>query len=64
MSAILDDLLSEDQLASELKRNPRTIKRWRDLREGPPHLRIGRSIYYRRDAVRQWLLNIEQGAAL
>ena len=59
MSTIIDDLISEDQFASEISRNPRTVKRWRNLRIGPPYTRIGRAVYYRREAIRQWLLNNE-----
>ena len=59
-STLLDGLLTEDETARELGRCRRTLKRWRDLREGPPFIRIGRQIFYRRDAVRAWLLGREQ----
>ena len=58
----LDGLLPEDETARELGRCPRTLKRWRDLREGPPFIRIGRQIFYRREAVRDWLLSRENPA--
>jgi hypothetical protein len=54
------DLLTEGEAARELGRCARTLKRWRDLREGPPFIRVGRQILYRRDAVRAWLLSHEQ----
>jgi len=63
-SPLLDDLLTEHQLAAELGRNPRTLKRWRDLRQGPAHTTIGRAIYYRRDAIRQWLISREVQPAI
>ena len=59
---LLDDLMSDDECAAELGRNARTLKRWRDLRQGPPYLRIGRQIYYRRQAVRDWFRRSEQPA--
>ena len=34
--------------------------RWEKLRFGPPCVRAGRKIYYRRDAVQDWLLAQEQ----
>jgi hypothetical protein len=61
--SILEDYVAEDDLAAEFDKNPRTLKRWRDTGEGPPHLRIGHAIYYRRSAVRDWLLKREQEAA-
>jgi hypothetical protein len=57
---VLDGLLSEDETARELGRCRRTLKRWRDLREGPPFIRVGRQILYRREAVRDWLISREQ----
>jgi hypothetical protein len=52
-----DELLTEDETIAEVGvRCTRTLRRWRDLRQGPPHLRIGRKIYYRRGALQQWLL--------
>jgi hypothetical protein len=56
---LLDGLVSEADTARELGRCPRTLKRWRSLREGPPFIRIGRSVFYRREAVRAWLLDRE-----
>lgn len=40
--------------------SPRTLKRWRDQRVGPPFVKMGRKILYRRDAVEAWLLSREQ----
>jgi len=54
-----DPLLQEGEAGAELQRHPRTLKRWRDLGEGPPYTRVGRRIYYRRSALRQWLLSQE-----
>ena len=53
--AILDDYINETELAAELGHHPRTLARWRALREGPPHTRIGRKILYLRESVQFWL---------
>lgn len=58
LSAYLDDR----QLAAELQKSPRTIARWRRLREGPPVTRVGRRVLYRRTAVAEWLKSLERGA--
>jgi hypothetical protein len=59
-SAFATDYLPEAKLAEELDSHPRTVKRWRELGDGPPHVRIGNSVFYRRAAVEQWLLDQEQ----
>lgn len=51
---------TEEQLAEAAGVSARTIKRWRDQRKGPPFIRVGRGIRYRRDAVAEWLLANEQ----
>jgi predicted site-specific integrase-resolvase len=51
---LLEGLATEEQAAAELGVNVRTLYRWRGVGKGPPHLRIGRRIYYRRAAVAKW----------
>jgi hypothetical protein len=60
-SHALADYQSEDELAEELNRSPRTLARWRAARIGPPYVLIGRGVYYRRAAVAEWLLKRERG---
>lgn len=50
------DLLTPDEVADELETTRRTIDRWHSRRIGPPRIKIGRKVYYRREAVRDWLL--------
>jgi len=57
--AILDDYYSDPELAGELGVTPRTTKKYRDERTGPPVTYIAGRPYYRRDAVREWLLSRE-----
>lgn len=56
---LLADYFSKEQLASALKRTPRTIERWLRLRVAPPVTRIGNDPYFRKEAVREWLLSRE-----
>jgi len=58
-SALLSGYLTERELAHELGRDARTLKRWRAAREGPAWVAIGRKILYRRSAVQDWLASRE-----
>jgi hypothetical protein len=57
---LLADWISREDLAEELMVKPDTLARWEARREGPPCMRIGRKVYYRRCSVEQWLLSREQ----
>jgi hypothetical protein len=57
---VLSEHMEDSELATDLKKSPRTLARWRRLREGPPFLRVGRRILYRREAVKNWLLSLER----
>lgn len=52
---VLDDWISRAGLAKELGVSVDTLGRWETRRMGPPCIRLGRRVYYRKDAVRQWL---------
>lgn len=58
---VLSEYLTDQELAAELKISPRTLARWRRLREGPPIVKIGRRVAYRRTSVREWLASCERG---
>jgi transposase-like protein len=58
---VLREYLSDKELATELNVSPRTLARWRRLREGPAITRIGRKIVYRRASVNEWLASCELG---
>jgi len=49
-------------LALELGVTVETLHRWEKLRFGPPCVRAGRKIYYRREAVQDWLMQQEAPA--
>lgn len=57
---VLSEYLLEVELAKQLRRCTRTLKRWRDCRVGPPVTKVGSTIYYRRDGVHKWLLEKEE----
>jgi hypothetical protein len=61
---ILSEFLTKEELAAELRRNPRTLDRWAVLRIGPLRTHIGRKVFYRRASVQKWLVALEhQGSA-
>lgn len=55
-----DELLTTQELAAELKVSPRTIQRWRAEGTGPPTVRAGRGVRYRRRDVNAWLERRDQ----
>ncbi len=62
---ILSEFLTKEELAAELRRNPRTLDRWDILGLGPPRTHVGRQVLYRRASVQKWLVAQEhQGSVL
>jgi hypothetical protein len=55
---LLDDLelLGQIAAAAELRVHVSTLRRHEALKEGPPRIKIGRKVYYRRSSLRCWLL--------
>jgi hypothetical protein len=62
-SEILTQFFTKEELAAELRRNPRTLDRWKVLGMGPPRTYVGRKVLYRRASVQKWLAAQEQSAA-
>lgn len=56
----LEGFISEEDYATRRGVSLRTCQRDRQLRQSPPYVIIGRNIYYRVEAVRDWLLAREQ----
>jgi transcriptional regulator with XRE-family HTH domain len=57
---LLAEWIGREQLAQQLMVTPDTLSRWEAKRVGPPCMRIGRKVFYRRASVEQWLLSREQ----
>lgn len=53
--ALLDDYLTREQLAQELKATVRTIMRWENMPDGLPRVNVGGKILYRKSSVAAWL---------
>lgn len=62
-SDFLDGFISEEEYAARRGVSLRTCQRDRQLRQSPPFVVIGRRVYYRIEAVRDWLLAREQEAS-
>src|SRR5512133_451586 len=62
------DYLTEEGLARTISPDKppskRTLRRWAELRVGPPRIAIGKQILYRRDAVHEWLRSLETAAPI
>ncbi len=56
-----DELLTEAEAARLLRIAPRTLRWWRSKGTGPPYVRLGRRVMYRRAAVLKWLEEKEKG---
>jgi predicted DNA-binding transcriptional regulator AlpA len=57
-----DDLLDTRHLAAWLGMQPNTLEIWRrtNPRKGPPYIKLGRMVRYKRSAVLAWLAQCEQ----
>ena len=52
---ILDTHVPEDRLCVMLGMSPRTLRKYRQMREAPPYLILGRKKYYPLNEFRIWL---------
>jgi predicted DNA-binding transcriptional regulator AlpA len=59
---VLTGWISRLDLALELGLTVDTLRRWEARRTGPPCVRAGRKVYYRRTAVEEWLEEQELNA--
>lgn len=56
----LRGFISEQDYARRRGVTLRTCQRDRQLRKAPPHIKFGRQIFYRIDALREWMVNNER----
>ena len=54
-----EDLLTRAEAAALVGVADRTLDRWHERREGPPRIKIGRQVRYRRLAILRWLADHE-----
>lgn len=52
---LLGGWISRTDLAQQLGVSEDTLRRWDALRSGPPCIRAGRKVFYRRATVLEWL---------
>jgi Helix-turn-helix domain len=55
MSISPDELVSPAQAAVHLHIKPETLTAWRHRGIGPPYLKVGRQVFYRRADLSEWL---------
>lgn len=51
----MTEFLTDKDIAALLKVSPTTPAVWRMRRIGPPYLRVGRTVRYRRESFERWL---------
>lgn len=56
---LLNEWMPRTELAAALGISPDTLARWETRRIGPPCVRLGRKVMYRRGAVQDWMLQQE-----
>lgn len=56
----LTGFISEEKYALQRRVSIRTCQRDRRLRKAPPFIQLGKQIYYRVDALRDWLIKRER----
>ncbi len=61
--ALIGDYLTAEQAANQLGITRRTFDAMCARREGPPRTQIGRRVYYRKEALADWLLQQEHRQA-
>jgi predicted DNA-binding transcriptional regulator AlpA len=51
----ISELLTEQDLAAELKMKPPSLADWRHRGKGPTYIKLGQLVRYRRSDVEDWL---------
>jgi excisionase family DNA binding protein len=57
----MEALMTEQELAEYVRVSLRTVRKWRAEGTGPPYLRAGRQIRYRKRDVDAWLEHDQRG---
>jgi len=61
--SVLNDWIIRAELAQQLSVTTDTLARWATRGIGPPRIRIGRRVLYRRASVEKWLAEMERKSA-
>ncbi len=59
--ALMQGWMGRREVADALGISATTLQRWQTRRIGPPCVRIGRRVFYRADAFREWMIARERG---
>jgi predicted DNA-binding transcriptional regulator AlpA len=60
MPTLIEPPMTSRDVSQLLNVSPRTLHRWGRLKKGPPSIKVGRSVLYRRAAIEGWLLSLER----
>jgi hypothetical protein len=55
-TSLLDDLVDLEVFASEVDRDPRTVRRWMTQADGLPYTRLGNRVLVHGPTAREWIL--------
>jgi predicted DNA-binding transcriptional regulator AlpA len=58
---LMQGWMGRRDVAAALGISAATLQRWQTRRVGPPCVRIGRRVFYRADAFREWMISRERG---
>lgn len=59
-ATVIDPWVTKNELARELRLNPRTLDNWRFEGKGPRGVIIGRKLLYRRSEINRWAEEMER----
>lgn len=60
-TVLMEGWMGRREVAEALGISAATLQRWQTRRIGPPLVRIGRRVFYRADAFREWMICQERG---
>jgi hypothetical protein len=60
MPELLADYWSEAELAREINKSLRTVRKWREQKIGPPYAMLGKTPVYPKLGSRDWLKSLER----
>ena len=60
MNALDKPLLTTEEVANILGLKPGTVENWRYKDQGPAAVRIGRTVRYRGEVIREWINDLEK----